>query len=311
MTHIRSSTLFVQGPDGPLAVQRWGDAGKPLVVLVHGYPDNRHMWDPVALELARCFQVVAYDVRGAGASFKPTRRADYTLARLQADFTAVINAVSPTQPVHLAAHDWGSVQSWEFVTAPELKGRIASFTSCSGPSLDHVALWMRARLRRPSLKGLGQVIGQMLRSWYVFFFQLPWLPDALWRNVLGPHWPRLMRLLEATTIQPRATQAQDGALGLNLYRANFFPRVLHPRERHAHAPVQVLVLTKDHFLSPALNDDLARWVPDLTRKEIKAGHWLTIRQPQVFAQAVIAHIDRVEAQEAQSASAQRAAGSAS
>ena len=301
MPHIRSSTLFVQGPDGPIAVQRWGEPGRPLVVLVHGYPDNRDMWTPVALELARCYQVVAYDVRGAGASLKPKRRADYKLARLTADFTAVINAVSPHQPVHLAAHDWGSVQSWEFVTEPALAGRIASFTACSGPCLDHVGHWMRERIRHPSLSGLGQMGLQLLKSWYVFFFHLPWLPDALWRGVLGPHWPRLMRLLEATVIQPRATQAQDGALGLNLYRANFLPAMWRPRERFAHAPVQVLVPTQDHFISPALSQDLARWVPQLTRTEVKAGHWITIRHPHKYAKAVIAHIDQVQAQMASAA----------
>jgi pimeloyl-ACP methyl ester carboxylesterase len=296
MSQIRSSSLFVQGPDGQLAVQRWGDQSKPMVVLVHGYPDNRHMWDAVALELTRCYQVVAYDVRGAGASFKPTRRADYTLDRLTADFTAVINAVSPHGPVHVAAHDWGSVQGWEFVTEPALKGRIASFTACSGPCLDHVAFWMRDKLRHPSAAGLGQMAMQLIKSWYVYFFHLPWLPEALWRSVLGPNWPRVMRVLEGTAIQPRPSQAQDGALGVNLYRANFFARMLHPRERVAHAPVQVLVPTQDHFVSPALSADLGRWVPQLTRKELKAGHWITIRHPQMYAKAVIAHIDRVEAQ---------------
>lgn len=299
MTRIRSSTLFVQGPDGQIAVQRWGSGGRPLVVLVHGYPDNRHMWDAVALELVRCFDVVAYDVRGAGASFKPTRRADYTLARLTADFTAVINAVSPQRPVHLAAHDWGSVQAWEFATEPALAGRIASFTACSGPCLDHVGHWLRERLRRPTPSSLVQLGGQLLKSWYVYLFHLPVVPELLWRGVLGPQWPRLMRLLEATPIAPRATQAQDGALGVNLYRANFLPCVWRPRQRIAHAPVQVLVPTQDHFVSPALSANLGRWVPELTRTELPAGHWVTIRHPRMYAKAVMAHIDRVEAQQAQ------------
>jgi len=292
MSPIPTEHFFVQGPDGALAVQRWGAKDRPVIVLVHGYPDNRSKWDAVALLLSRRFQVIAYDVRGAGASIKPKRKQDYTLARLTADFTAVINAVSPTQPVHLVAHDWGSVQSWEFVTEPALKGRIASYTSCSGPCLDHVGHWMRDRLRRPTPRGLLQMGVQLIKSWYVYFFHLPFLPELLWRHVSGPHWPTLMRWLEGVHIQPRPTQADDGAFGVNLYRANFVTCLFKPRERVAHAPVQVLVATRDHFVSPALSENLGRWVPNLTRQEIDAGHWVTVQQPERFAKAVLSFIDR-------------------
>lgn len=281
-----SDRFFVQSPGGRLAVRRWGKPGQPIIVLVHGYPDNSSKWDAVARLLSDDFEVMAYDVRGAGDSFVPAKVADYSLARLTEDFTAVIDTVSPDRPVHLVAHDWGSVQSWEFVTEPALKGRIASYTSCSGPSLDHVGFWLRDRVRHPSLSGLGQLGMQGIKSWYVYFFQLPWLPEALWRKVLGRHWPGLMRMLEGTHIDPRASQAEDGANGINLYRANIFQRFFKPRERFAHAPVQLLVATQDHFVSPALTADLERWVPRLTRREVKAGHWVTIKHPQLFATAV-------------------------
>jgi pimeloyl-ACP methyl ester carboxylesterase len=286
--------FFVKAPDGMLAAQSWGRTDKPVVVLVHGYPDNRSKWEDVAQILARDYRVVAYDVRGAGASFKPTRRADYKLAKLTEDFRAVIHEVSPTRPVHLVAHDWGSVQSWEFVTDPSLQGRIASFTSCSGPCLDHMGHWMRDRLRRPTPTALWQLGGQLLKSWYVYLFHLPWVPEALWRSVIGPSWPRLMWWLEKTKVSPRATQASDGQHGVGLYRANVLPRLIKPRQRVAHAPVQVLVPTLDRFVSPALSADLGRWVPDLTRKEVKAGHWITLQQPDVFAQLVKNFIAQVE-----------------
>jgi len=285
-TTLPSTTSFVHAPGGRLALRHWGTTGKPVMVLVHGYPDNSSKWEAVAQHLREDFDLVAYDVRGAGESFKPQAVSDYQLARLTEDFTAVINAVSPDQPVHLVAHDWGSVQSWEFVTEPALKGRIASYTSCSGPSLDHAGFWMRDRVRQPSLSGLGQLGMQSLKSWYIYFFQLPWLPEALWRGVLGRHWPSLMRLVEGTRIEPRASQAEDGAHGINLYRANVFACMTRPRERFAHAPVLLLVAMKDRFVSPSLTADLARWVPRLTRRELNAGHWVTLQQPQAFAQAV-------------------------
>ncbi len=288
-----SSHFIVHGPHGPLAVQRWGHAAHPVVILVHGYPDNRSKWEPVARLLSAHYQVIAYDVRGAGDSFKPTRRADYRLEHLTADFKAVLQAVSPSRPVHLVAHDWGSVQSWEFVTEPSLKGRIASFTSCSGPCLDHFGHWLRDSLKRPTPTNLGRVTLQMIKSWYVYLFQLPLLPEALWRSVIGPNWPGLMRVLEATHIEPRASQTSDGVHGVGLYRANVFQRMLRPRQRHAHAPVQVLVPTQDHFVSPWLSENLARWAPQLRRTEIPAGHWVTLKQPELFARHVRAFIDAI------------------
>ncbi|MFT3859270.1 MAG: alpha/beta fold hydrolase [Aquabacterium sp.] len=145
-----STTFDVLGPDGPLRAESWGQVGHPVVVLVHGYPDNRSEWRPIAQYLAaRQYQVVAYDVRGAGESIKPKGRAAYRLDKLMADFKAVIDVVSPDRPVHLVGHDWGSVQAWEFATEPALKGRIASYVSCSGPCLDHAGFWLRSRLQSP------------------------------------------------------------------------------------------------------------------------------------------------------------------
>ncbi|MEK8086384.1 alpha/beta fold hydrolase [Aquabacterium sp. A3] len=278
--------LTVQGPDGVLAVRRWGRRDRPVVLCVHGYPDNSSKWEAVATWLANDYQVVAYDVRGAGQSFKPTATQAYALARLTEDFRAVIDAVSPNAPVHLVGHDWGSVQCWEFVTDPSLKGRIASYTSCSGPCLDHVGHWMRDRLRQPSLRGMGQMGLQLIKSWYVYLFHLPWVPELLWRAVLGRQWHLVMRWLERTPVPPRDGQADDGRFGVNLYRANFLPRLMHPGQRVAHAPVQVLVPTGDRFVSPSLSENLDRWAPSLQRHELKAGHWITLKQPELFAQAV-------------------------
>jgi len=286
MPHYPFERAVVPGPEGELAVRSWGKPGKPVVLCVHGYPDNSSKWEGVAHMLAEDFHVVAYDVRGAGQSFKPRDTQAYALPRLTEDFRAVMDAVSPHAPVHLVGHDWGSVQCWEFVTDPSLKGRIASYTSCSGPCLDHVGHWMRDRLRQPSARGLGQMGLQLVKSWYVYLFHLPWVPELLWRAVFGRQWHLFMRWMERTPVEPRPGQTDDGLFGVNLYRANFLPRLLKPGLRVAHAPVQVLVPTGDHFVSPSLSEDLGRWAPVLRRREIDAGHWITLKQPELFARAV-------------------------
>jgi len=298
---------LIQGPDGHLALRQWGTPGQPLIVLLHGYPDHSGTWDTIAPLLADAFHVVAYDVRGAGDSFVPRRRADYTLSRLTADFRAVIDAVSPHQAVHLVAHDWGSVQGWEFVTEPSLSGRIASFTSCSGPCLDHVGCWLRERLARPTPGHLAQVALQSLKSWYIAFFHLPLLPQLLWRGLLGPMWPRLMRWLERAPVPAHASQTRDGLHGIQLYRANMLPRLLRPRERVAHAPVHLIVPLQDRFVSPQLSADLSRWVSELSRHEVAAGHWVTAQQPAVFAGQVRGFVKRVERRRRQARATAKAA----
>ena len=144
-----------------LCVAELGDPSRPTVVLVHGYPDTKEVWSEVASRLADRFHVVLYDVRGHGRSTAPEPlRGGFTLEKLTDDFLAVADAVSPDRPVHLVGHDWGSVQSWEFVTVERTVGRIASFTSMSGPSLDHFGHWINKRLTRPTPRRVGQLLGQ-------------------------------------------------------------------------------------------------------------------------------------------------------
>jgi pimeloyl-ACP methyl ester carboxylesterase len=198
----------------------------------------------------------------------------------------VIDHVSPHRPVHVVAHDWGSVQSWESVTDPLLQGRIASYTTCSGPSLDHTGWWLRERMRQPNLHRAWQLAKQGLKSWYIYFFHLPWVPELLWRTVMGRGFHWTVKLLEGIDAQPRALQAQDGANGLNLYRANIFQCLSKPRERHAHAPVQLLIPRRDLFVGVDMHEDLARWVPVLWRREFDAGHWMPLSHPRDMAGAV-------------------------
>jgi pimeloyl-ACP methyl ester carboxylesterase len=99
-----------------LAVVECGQPAAPTVLLVHGYPDTHRIWDDVCAALAADHHVVRYDVRGAGRSGRPADLRGYRLDQLADDLFAVAAAVSPSRPVHVAAHDWGSVQAWHAVT---------------------------------------------------------------------------------------------------------------------------------------------------------------------------------------------------
>ncbi|WP_131767557.1 SDR family oxidoreductase [Candidatus Protofrankia californiensis] len=261
----------------PLAVYEQGDPARPTVLLVHGYPDTHHIWDDVAATLAADgHHVVRYDVRGAGASGAAAGVRGYRLPQLADDLFAVADAVSPDRPVHLAAHDWGSIQSWEAVTDPRSAGRIASYTSLSGPCLDHVGHWVRRRLTRPTPRHIGQLLAQAAHSWYIGVFHAPLLAPAAWRLGLAAGWGRVLSSTEGVAPRaghPQPTLAADAVRGIALYRANMLPLLLRPRQRPTAIPVQLITITRDHYVSPALGDDLDRWAPYLWRRTLPAGHW--------------------------------------
>lgn len=266
-----------------LAVVELGAARHPTVVLLHGYPDTKEVWSLVASRLADRFHVVLYDVRGCGRSTAPSPlRGGFTLEKLTEDFRTVVDAVSPGRPVHLVGHDWGSVQGWEFTTVQRTEGRIASFTTLSGPSLDHLGQWVKRRVARPTPRGAAQLLGQGARSCYVYALHLPVLPELAWKGPLGRRWPKLLARAEHLPegAYPTASLPTDGAHGAWLYRDNVRARLRRPRpDAYAYAPVQLIVPTEDAFLSPSLYDGLERWAPRLTRRTLRAKHWAPRTRP--------------------------------
>ncbi|WP_312050909.1 alpha/beta fold hydrolase [Acinetobacter schindleri] len=265
-----------------LAVRTFGDISKPALVLVHGYPDHQEVWKNVIVYLPDYF-IVTYDVRGAGDSSIPKYIRDYRLERLSMDLEEVVNAVLPRQSFHLVAHDWGSIQSWESVTDPRFEGRILSFTTISGPCLDHAAFWMRNQFKQ----NRSRFFKQLSKSWYIAMFQLPWLAPTAWNFFNPERWGKIIRELEGKEGLPlNQNIVKDGKYGVGLYRANFIPRLLKPRERHAICPVQAIVLKRDNFVSPQLVDEMPKWVQTFSRVELDANHWAILSQPKLIAESI-------------------------
>jgi pimeloyl-ACP methyl ester carboxylesterase len=145
------------------------DPHRPTVLAIHGYPDNHHLWDGVAEHLSGRYNLVAYDVRGAGESAHPAGRSNYRFAQLISDTGAVIDSLGVGR-VHLLAHDWDSIQSWAAVTDETVMSKVASFTSISGPHLNYAGKFLRSA-RTP--RGLFDVLRQFFASGYIWFFPDP------------------------------------------------------------------------------------------------------------------------------------------
>ncbi|MFD5179924.1 alpha/beta fold hydrolase [Nocardia sp. NPDC058379] len=270
-----------------LAVFEYGRPDGVPVVLVHGWPDTHHLWDGVIALLADDYRVLAYDTRGYGESSAPRAVSAYRLDRLATDFFAVIDQLSPEQPVHVVAHDWGSVQVWEAVCEPGAEEFVASFTSISGPNLDHLGTFLRAPLRRPTPRAVWNTLAQGLSSAYTGFFMLPVLPGLFFRVAGSARlWRLFLRLVEG--IRPEQVTVADSlrrdmVSGLRFYKANIIPRMVAPRDRRTAVPVQLIVNTRDIAVRPAGYDGYAERADELVRHDLPRGHWLPFTDPGAIA----------------------------
>jgi pimeloyl-ACP methyl ester carboxylesterase len=280
-----------------LAVSERGERSRATVVLVHGFPDTSAVWNPVAERLATDLHVVTYDVRGAGRSDVPPSRRGYALRLLVEDLAAVLDATSPDAPVHLVGHDWGSIQGWEAVTTKSLTERFASYTSVSGPPLDHAALWARRHLtlRRSDLT---LAVRQALHSWYIAYFQLPVLPELVSRRRSALRlWAAALHGIERVPTDadwPAPTFGDDFAHGVELYRANVGRRMRHPQARHTDVPVQLIVPLRDRYVTPALLGGLEAWTSLMWRRPVGGGHWVIRTDPDMVAVSVREVVSFVE-----------------
>jgi short-subunit dehydrogenase/pimeloyl-ACP methyl ester carboxylesterase len=263
----------------------------PTIVLVHGFPDTSRVWDEVVDAMTPWARVITYDVRGAGASGRPRSRDGYRFAQLAADLVTVLDHVQPDEPVHVVGHDWGAIQAFEAVCLPAHAARIASFTCVSGASFDHAG-----RALRQTFSGsprLGRTLRQLRKSWYIGAFQLPVLPERAFHDGTGARILEALEHVEPRPGHPADTLAEDGANGVELYRANLH-RVMRPQRSTVHVPTQVVIGTQDPFVSMGLFDELAELAPEAFLQRIHGGHWLPRTHPTAIAEAVQDLVRHVE-----------------
>ncbi|BBY19976.1 SDR family oxidoreductase [Mycobacterium stomatepiae] len=283
---------FVVSADGVrIAVYEEGNPDGPTVVLVHGWPDSHVLWDGVVPLLAERFRILRYDNRGVGLSGAPKKVSSYAMARFADDFAAVTSELSPAQPVHVLAHDWGSVGIWEYLKRAGAGDRVASFTSVSGPSHEQLVEYIFAGLRQPwRPRRFARSISQALRLTYMVFFSVPLLaPLLIWAAFsVRALRRRVVDNIPDEQIRHSANIAADAATSVKTYPANYF-RSFSVRGQPigvVDVPVQLIVNTRDRYVRPYGYDETARWVPRLWRRDIRAGHFSPMSHPQVMAAAV-------------------------
>lgn len=257
----------------------------PLVVLLHGFPDFWFSWRFQIPALAEAgFRVVAPDMRGYNLSSKPRGVTAYDIGRLAGDIRELITERGAAS-AFLAGHDWGAAVAWATaMNHPDVVERLAIV------NVPHPRKMMRG-LRTPR---------QLMRSWYMFYFQLPWLPERLAR---ADRW-RAFRHAVKDDARPGAVTDEDidryveawsqpGAITamINYYRALFrqSPKRAEARIRPVSAPTRIIWGERDRYLGAELAEPDRADVPNLERviRLPDASHWVQHDEPERVAELLV------------------------
>jgi pimeloyl-ACP methyl ester carboxylesterase len=245
-----------------------GPTDGPVVVLLHGFPEINAMYLPVIERLtAQGYRCLAPLQRGYSAGARPKRRRDYRADDLVGDVLRLID-ISGAQRVHLVGHDWGAGVAWYF--AQQAPDRLHTLTALSVP---HPAAFLKA----------VATSRQALSSWYMLFFQLPWLPERILLNrrmVQGfiRSKPGPVALAEAEMGLMREPGAMTAAL--NWYRAM---GLSNPRKFAKKVTVPTMYLWSDDDI--ALKEKGARLCADYVVGEYRyeefkgVSHWVVDERP--------------------------------
>ncbi|WP_227982620.1 alpha/beta fold hydrolase [Nocardia spumae] len=260
------------------------------VVLLHGFPEDRHSWDRVAPVLAAAgYRVLAPDLRGYSPRARPVARSAYALARLGDDVLALA-AAADIERFHVVGHDWGAALAWYLAaTHPH---RLRSLTALSVP---HPMAFARAMFTG----------SQAVRSWYMAACQVPWLPEA----VLSAGGGRMLRdgLIRsgldpesAARYATRASRRRDLRGPVNWYRG--LPFGLRRPVARIEVPTLYVWGTGDRYISRAAAQLCRRQVTGPYRYEALDGasHWLPEADSERISVLLSEHLADVSARAARS-----------
>lgn len=276
--------MQIQGTDDLLSIQTRGltfrvsDQGSgPPVVLLHGFPDDLHIWSKVTpMLLAAGYRVIAFDQRGCGESSMPTTLDQYTIRQIVDDIPAVLEQLDIREPVHVMGHDWGSAIAWAFAMYYPLQVR-----ALVAVSVGHPRSYGRAGLQQKLGKGL-----------YTLWFQLRGVAEwYLLKHGGLARW--LGNEPDSDQIVRRMSRPGRLTAGLSWYRANLLPVVLG-RWPHCERPTLGIWSSRDKFLTEAqMRDSQAQMHAPWRYQRIEdCGHWIPKEQPERLAQLAVEWFDQ-------------------
>lgn len=263
---VADGTRTIETESGSFPVLEHGDG--PVVLMLHGFPDSRHLWRHQVPALAEAgFRVVAPDMRGFGGAPKPDAVEKYVLPNAVEDVMRMLAAMD-IERVRLVGHDWGAAVAW--------------LTAATQP--DTVEQLVALSVGAPGNSGTWSV-EQRERSWYFYFFQFEAVAEAWLRH---DDWRLFREWTRGDGDQERYIDdlSRPGALtaGLNWYRANVRPQP--PEESTVDypdvtCPVLGVWSTDDHYLTEEQMTASTGKVdgPWQYERVTGASHWLMLDEP--------------------------------
>lgn len=261
-----------------LRVALAGDPAGTPVFLLHGFPDAWFGWEPQIAALAAAgFRVIAPDQRGYNLSEKPAGVEAYHLDELTADIIGLADHFGYEQ-FNLAGHDWGASVAWWL--AQHFPQRVRRLVICNVP---HASVMLKQWRSDP---------GQLFKSWYMFAFQLPKLPEAgakfgNWKPFLD----QMPTMTEAEKQRYRDAWAQPGAMTgmINWYRAIMRLRPV-PKSTRVKPPTLIIWGKQDAYLKHDMAGKSLRYCDDGRLVMIDdATHWVMQDAPEQVNDLLIEH----------------------
>jgi pimeloyl-ACP methyl ester carboxylesterase len=275
MTAIR--TAFVKANGLTFEVDQCG-TGDKFALLLHGFPESKFSWRyqmPLLAQLG--YTVWAPNMRGYGKTSRPTQVNDYHIDHLVADAVALIDAAKAKSTL-LMAHDWGAVVAWMFAIR-----KVRPLERLVIMNVPHPACMAR------ELKTWAQ----LKKSWYVFFFQIPWLPERLLGARQGQAIARAFtdmaldkgRFPVAVTDEFRRSALEPGALRamVNYYRAavRAGSGAMNPQPGTVDVPTLMIWGEEDSAVGKATTAGTDQYVKDLTLRFLPGvSHWVQQEAPE-------------------------------
>jgi pimeloyl-ACP methyl ester carboxylesterase len=275
------SERTVRNGDVRLQCVTAGPADGPLVLFLHGFPARWSTWRELLPVFARAgYRAVAPDLRGYGASDRPAGVDSYSMVRILEDVVAILDAFG-REKAYVVGHDVGGGVAWALaMTHPQRVERLATLNSV------HVVGFER-QIRKWS---------QLSKSWYVFFFLLPWIPEW-WLS------RRDFRFVHRSLVADGLSDAVAGDLlegvrpngalraAINWYRASFRD-VARKRlvPKRVDLPTLAVWGDRDPHLDAALATPPADWVGQARVEHVpEAGHWVHHDAPEKVGALLLSH----------------------
>ena len=252
--------------------------GDKLALLLHGFPECAYSWRyQVPLLVRMGYRVWAPDLRGYGKSDKPRRISDYAIDKLEQDVADLIDASDATS-VLLGGHDWGGLIAWHFA----MYG-LRPIERLVIMNVPHPACFYQG----------ARTLRQLRKSWYIAFFQIPWLPELLLsrRNyeLVAHAFTRMAvdksRFPDEVLEVFRKNASEPGALTamLNYYRAARRSARVHRQRGFPRIEVPTLMIwgERDAALGRELTYGTSQYVSDLTMRYLPdVSHWVQQEAPE-------------------------------